>query len=372
MNDLAIAMGLGIDKTEQGYKVTVQVVNPSEIALKQASTMRSPVSVHSETGETLFEAIRKITKVSPRKLYFAHLRILVVSEEVARDGLGKVLDFISREPEFRTDFYLTVAKDQPARDVLKTLTIIEKIPANKLYLSLETSEKTWAPTVTMQLDELVTNILSDGINPVITGIEVIGDKSLGKTRENVETVEPTRLKYTSVAVFKKDKLVGWLNEEESKGYNYIMGNVRSTVGHVKCPQGGNVLMEVIRTKSDMKASVAGDRPKIKVHLTVEENVAEANCNIDLLNPDTIGHLQAKAEKVIKSFMEQAIRKTQTEYQTDIFGFGEAVRRENPDAWNKLRNNWSAVFAELPVDIQVEVKIRRVGTTNQSLQKELQE
>lgn len=372
MNDLAIAMGMGIDKTEQGYKVTVQVVNPSEIALKQASTMRSPVSVHSETGETLFEAIRKITKVSPRKLYFAHLRILVVSEEVARGGLGKVLDFISREPEFRTDFYLTVAKYQPARDVLKTLTIIEKIPANKLYLSLETSEKTWAPTVTMQLDELITNILSDGINPVITGIEVIGDKSLGKTRENVETVEPTRLKYTSVAVFKKDKLVGWLNEEESKGYNYIMGNVRSTVGHVKCPQGGYVLMEVIRTKSDMKASVAGDRPKIKVHLTVEENVAEANCNIDLLNPDTIGHLQAKAEKVIKSFMEQAIRKTQTEYQTDIFGFGEAVRRENPDAWNKLRNNWSAVFAELPVDIQVEVKIRRVGTTNQSLQKELQE
>lgn len=372
LNDLAIAMGMAIDRTEQGYRVTVQVVNPGEIALKQGSTLRSPVSVHSETGETLFEAIRKITKVSPRKIYFAHLRILVVSEEIARDGMTKVLDFISREPEFRTDFYLTVANDQPAGDVLKILTLIEKIPANKLFRSLETSEKAWAPTVAMQLDEFIADILSDGKNPVLTGIEIIGDKSVGQTRKNMETVEPTRLKYTSVAVFKKDKLIGWLNEEESKGYNYILGNVKSTVGHVTCPQGGKVLMEVVRTTSNIKGSVAEGKPKISVHLTVEENVAEANCSIDLLNPKTIEKLQAKAETTIKSFMEKSIKKVQDKYQADIFGFGEAIRRENPVVWNKFRKNWDSEFAKLPVEIQVDVKIRRVGTTNQSLQKEIQE
>ncbi|GAA3318406.1 hypothetical protein GCM10020331_021070 [Ectobacillus funiculus] len=56
-------------------------------------------------------------------------------------------------------------------------------------------------------------------------------------------------RYSSV---KKDKLVGWLNEEESKGLNYVLGDVKkNTVGSIKCPKGGSAVIEIFFVQSQI-------------------------------------------------------------------------------------------------------------------------
>ncbi len=40
----------------------------------------------------------------------AHLRMLVIGEELAKEDIDKHLDFFSRDPEVRTDFYMAVAE----------------------------------------------------------------------------------------------------------------------------------------------------------------------------------------------------------------------------------------------------------------------
>ncbi len=37
-----------------------------------------------------------------------------------------------------------------------------------------------------------------------------------------------KLRFTDIGVFNGDRLVGWLNEEEAKGCNYIRGAVKRT------------------------------------------------------------------------------------------------------------------------------------------------
>ena len=76
------------------------------------------------------------------------------------------------------------------------------------------------------------------------------DIETGKTLKNLERSKPPiTLQYIGIAIFKNDKLVDWLNEDESKGYNYIMNNVNSSMGHIPCPKGGILGVEIIRTKS---------------------------------------------------------------------------------------------------------------------------
>src|SRR5690606_3089106 len=87
--DLAIVVGLGIDKNEEGeYVVSVQVINPSETA---TSTMgggyTTAATTYSTSGKIVFEALRKLSKEAPRKLYLAHLRMIVIGEEVAKEGI---------------------------------------------------------------------------------------------------------------------------------------------------------------------------------------------------------------------------------------------------------------------------------------------
>ena len=174
MNELGISVGIGIDKAGKGYRVSAQVVDPGEVASGKSSGNRTSVTLYEATGDTVTEAIRKMTTISPRVIYLAHLRVLVIGESLARAGIEKPLDLFSRDPEVRTDFFIVIAKGSSAKDVLKILTPLEKIPVNKLYMSLATSQKEWAPTTTITLDELMSDIISEGTNPVLTGVKVTG------------------------------------------------------------------------------------------------------------------------------------------------------------------------------------------------------
>jgi spore germination protein KC len=238
--------------------------------------------------------------------------------------------------------------------------------------SLETSEKAWAPTIAVQLDELISALTSEGINPVLTGISIKGNVKKGQLVDNVQQIEPyARLKYKNIAVFKKDKLVGWLNEKESKGYNYIMNNVHSTVGHIPCVKNSEMIVEIIRSKTKVKGKFVNGKPKIDIHLNSEANIAEVACHVDLTKPETIIKLEKNTDKVNLDVVKTSIRKAK-KLGVDIFGFGEVMHRADPNAWKKIKKNWNQEFSQIPVTIHSDFKIRRTGAVNQSFLEEEKE
>ncbi|GLB61816.1 Ger(x)C family spore germination protein [Cytobacillus sp. NCCP-133] len=375
MNELAITVGLAIDKPDDQFIITTQVVNPGQAAARQGGGQKTPVITYQEKGDTVFETIRRMTTVTARKLYFSHIRILVISEELAEEGLGEVLDFLIRDHNVRSDFYVVIAKDTKAENVLKVLTGLEDIPANKLFTALETSEKSWAPSRAVAIDELIVDIVAEGKEAQLTGLEITGDIKKAEKSEHVQEIEPdVTLKYSGLAVFKGDKLIGWLNESDSKAVNYVQGNVKSTIGETSCPDGkGKVAIEVIRTKADLKAKVENGSPKGTINVQIEGNVGDVQCrNLDLSKMKTIEELEKKSEKIVKELIESTIAKAQGEFKADIFGFGEAIHRSDPDYWKKVKKEWNEKFADMPIEVKAAVKIRRVGTIGNSPMKGMEE
>lgn len=369
INTLAIGTALGIDKVDEGYRVTVQLINPSEIASKKGTSMTSPVIVYTETAPTIFEALRKITHQSPRKIYLSHLRIIVFGEKVARDGISKATDFIARDHEFSMDFFLLIAKDNTAENILKILTPLEKIPANKIFASLETSEKNWAPTKGVKLDELINSIMSDGNNPVLTGIFISGNEEGNDTNSLKESELPSVLMLDSIAAFKGEKLVGWLSEYESKGFNYITNNISNTVGNITIPEGGKVAFEVKKSKTKLTASFVDERPVINVEIKVDANAGEFETNLDLTKEENIRKVENLFEQEIKDLCNLAINRTQQDLKTDIFGFGEVIHRKYPKQWKSLKNNWNDTFCNITVNVNATVKIKGIGSINKPFFKE---
>ncbi|WP_339245763.1 Ger(x)C family spore germination protein [Paenibacillus sp. FSL R10-2796] len=371
LNDLAIAVGIGIDKIGDQYQVSAQVVLPSQIAGSKGGSPQAPVNLYKATGNTVYEALRKITTVSPRKIYISHLRILVLGEDLAKEGINDVLDFMSRDTDTRNDYFIVVAKDAKAEDALKILTSLEKIPAVRLFSSLESSEKNWAPTSTVTLGTLITELVSKGKNPVLTGVVIEGSVDVGETPNNVETVDsPTELKYSGLAVFKEDKLIGWLNPEESKVYNYLTNKVESTVFYIQCPEGKKVSLDVFEARSKMKGSIHNEKPEISIEQHIESDIGEVQCrNLELTDTKTITELEQIANKKVQNLFKTTIKKVQNEYKSDIFGFGEIIHRSNPQAWKKLRNNWDETFVNLPISVKMDIKIRLLGKVTNSFLEE---
>jgi spore germination protein KC len=364
LNELGIVIGLGIDKKKDGhFGVSVQVVDPSEVAEGQGGSGRTPVTMFEAEDNTIIGALRKMTTVSPRRIYFSHLRILVLGEELARSGIGDIMDFLYRSQELRPDYYVIVAKDATAREALKVLTPLNKLPADYMYSSLHISERLWAPTSTTTTNLLLRTLLNPGKELLLTGVRLHERNDiLPDSLDNVEQIAtPNYLKFSGLAIFKEDKLVGWLNESNSKGYNFVVDKVRTTIGDMDCPNGGTMALEVIRTESRMQSGMKDGRPYGSIKVASEAIIPEAECSLDFSKQQTIKAIELEAEHRMVENMMQTIHLAQKTYRSDIFGFGYAFHRSNRREWSKLKGDWNEQFAAMPITITADIKVRGVGT-----------
>ncbi|MER2079193.1 Ger(x)C family spore germination protein [Psychrobacillus psychrotolerans] len=361
INDLAIATAISIDKKDDEYHVSAQVVLPTELSMK-GGMGSSPVTLYEASGKSVNEAIRKLTQVSPRIIYLGHLRVVVISEELAKEGIATTVDFLSRGWELRSDFYVIVSKGRDAKEILNVQTSLEQIPSNELYNILHTSEANYSSTVAVNFFELKTNLERDGKEGVLTGVEILGDPKKGSSKQNVEMIIPdAKIKFKELAVFKKDKLVGWLDEQESRGFNEATNQVKSTIGLVSCPDGGEVSIHTKKYNSKIKSKTTSNNPEIEIKVNIVANLGEVSCDIDLTKEKTIEMLQKEYEKVVKNDIQETIKVVQQKYQSDIFGFGAAIYKSNPQQWKKVKDNWDEIFAELPVSVEVKVQISHFGS-----------
>ncbi|WP_044478172.1 Ger(x)C family spore germination protein [Paenibacillus antibioticophila] len=373
LNELAFVLGYGLDKEGDQYKVTMQVVVPAEIATTTSKGGGTPVTVYEFKVPTVFEALHKFTLMSSRSSYLGHIRVLVLGEELARAGIGPVLDVITRSREPRTDFFIIVARDAKASQVLRILTPLDKLPANRLFYSLQTSSESTARTSPVTIDKLIARLVAEGRNVALSSVEIVGDRSVNGSVKNLEsTVPKASLKIHGLAVFKKDKLIGWLNEEETIGYNYIMGEVKSSAGPVKGEDGKPIVMEALRTSTKRKVKIIDGEPNIYISVRATVNI-QASQSTDKLDDDqVIRELEKKAEERIIYLMENAADQIIEKYNSDILGFGQLIYQSHPKVWEKLKEQKENYLKTLPVHYQASVHINRIGLIDKSFQGDIKE
>lgn len=366
LNDLSIVTGLGVDVVDKGYELTVQIINPAEVAAKVRTT-RTSVSTYSAQGKTMFEALRNLIEHTPKRVYLSHTRVVILSEELVSQGIKEVLDFLIRDHEIRTDFYLAISKDNTAKNLLNVLTPLERIPASKIYSSIETNEKYLAQTRSIKIQELISDILLKGKHPFMTGIMLNGNSDFGSKMENVEQINsPARIKIDHIGVLYQDKLVGWLTKEESKGFNYLTGKVKNTTEVIMCDE-DHLTFEIIKSDTKMKGKVNQGTPEFEMEIKVDANIAEDQCNSKITKLNVLKELEDKLSKEIKQLSEAALEALQEDLQSDIVGFGEYLNRTQHKEWKKIEEQWDDIFPGVRVEINVKAKIKQTGTITESIQ-----
>jgi spore germination protein KC len=376
LNDLAVSTAMGLDNGKDGnIIVSDQILYPMAVAPKEGGGgQRAPVALMAGTGAGVQQAVRKMSMKVSKKIYTGHTQLLVISEDVARSGIIKWLDHFARDHEYRRDFYVIIAKGASAIDILKVFTPFDALPANKLRDSLEASSNAWGASAAIRFGELLSLLMTKGQEPVLSGVALEGKTKQGAAKENVERIYvSTNLVYTGLAVFKKDKLVGWLNEEDSLGVNIVRGKVKSSSISIPCPESnGQAFFEPIRTNAKTKATLQDDKPVIRVKVSGEGNMSDTQCPIDMSNQDVIRDLEGLINKKINEIVESSVKTAQIKYKSDIFGFGRAVERTIPQYWYKVEKEWDAIFPDVQVNVIADMKIREIFKTRKSLPERMEE
>ncbi|ANA82410.1 Ger(x)C family spore germination protein [Paenibacillus glucanolyticus] len=375
LNELAVVMALGIDTHKDGYAVSAQVLNSSELATKSGGSIGSlPVVTYKSVGKTVPDALQRMLSMAPRMLYLSHVRVLVLGEDLARQGVSDVLDYISRNHQLRTNFFMLIAKNGNASEILEVVTPFEYIPANSLYSSILISEKKWAATGKVTLQQFVNELKQSGSDPILSGVQLNGSSAEGQSVENVKKISPsTLLQHAGLGVFKGDRLVGWLGEPPSKTVNYVLNRVESTAGYVSCPSGGIVGFTVNRADTSLDVMLSAENiPRFSVKMEIEADINSVQCPININQPSAIEALERSIEDKYNENIEKHVKDVQQRYGADIFALGEVLHRKYPQVWKTYRSHWGESFQSMSIDVHSHVAIRRIGSIIQPLNQEVDE
>lgn len=356
VNDIAIVTAIGLDLIEDDMiRLSLQVAIPTKLGPtgggKGGGKERSTFVI-SEKGATVSEAYRNLQMKLSRRVFFSQSSVLLIGEALARRGITNIIDFYARFNQPRMNSFIMFTKGY-ASEVIKNIPILESISAE------ETKELAKLSVgVKVYVRDFLNMLLTDGFEPFapeykLTRLEVDTKDEIGK----IQLIN-------GAAVFKKDKLIGWMNETETRGILWLRNEIEGGVISIKIPKnkgGGIISFDIIRAETKLLPILKNGQLKLTVKVTSEMIVTENYSKVVLLNQKNLEEIQKSIEKEITTRIKLVVNSAQNEFQSDIFGFGQAVYRKYPKAWNTVyKKNWDQDFPKLEVKIHSKVYVRRIG------------
>ena len=132
------------------------------------------------------------------------------------------------------------------------------------------------------------------------------------------------------------------------------------------PQGnGYVALDLQHLHRRIRSVVNGNKIKVYVTLAGTGIIRENNSSLNLYNQQNIRYVEGEFDKTIQQQVQQVITKVQSQYGTDIFGFGEDIHRRHPYQWRMLKDDWDKKFSRVNVTVKVNLTVRHIGNKGPS-------
>jgi spore germination protein KC len=354
INDIAIVTAIGLDLLEDDkMRLSLQIAVPSQLGPATGATQGGKSTfIVSELGGTVSEAYRQLQEKLSRRIFFSHSRVLIIGEDLARSGVAHILDFYARYQEPRMHSSIIVTKGK-AVDILKEEPVLENVSAEEANELIKRKVG-----LMISIRDFLDMLLTEGAEPVAPQfvLEPVEVESDSQTQE--------KQAINGAAVFKGDKLVGWMDDIETRGILWLRNEMKGGVITVNIGEergGGKISTNIIRNESDIVPELKDGKITITINTRAEMNVMENASEVNLGDPKNIDKLEKEIEKEIKDRMRMTLDKAQGELGSDIFGFGETLYKKYPKEWNNTyKEKWDDEFSELEVIVKPKVFVRRVG------------
>lgn len=359
LNSISILSATEINKIDDEFIVSAQAVNPQ--APDKTSNAQAPFIIYTGRGKTIQEAYRSIANESSKFLYLNHIQILIINEKIAKESLDEIVDYFMRSSAIRTEFYVLIGRDD---NILDIITPINDISSASIKESIENNLKYLGTTSDITFNELVSIMLDENSEIVLPSIKLINDSKEGENIENTEeTKVNTKYELSNLAIFKDDKLIGYLDEEQSKTYNILQNKINNTILTYECDKDKYMSVEIIDSKSSMDVS----NKKANIEVKLSGNLNEYNCSKSLDNKKTIEKIEKEFEQKLTENITKNINEVRTEYNSDIFGFLNNIYKKDYKTYKTIKNNWyNSNYQHLELSVNVDLTVIAKGKVMEAI------
>lgn len=400
-NNIAYVTALGIDKTSENYLFTIQFANPIKIsggAAEEGGPGGQIVENVSFEAPTIYSAINSANSVISKDLSLAHAKVIVVSEELAKNGIGGINDVIARNNEIRPDIYLSVAEN--AQEYLEAVQpMIELNPVRYYQLMYESKSGSAIPRDTAA-DFYMMCISGDRdcILP-LSGVAEVNEENTGTDAGSGESAKPNetsgsenkseskanineggfenktknffagqagvKIKNKSevlgLAVFKGDKYVGKIGSTQAEIYNILMGYFKENNVTFYSEKSENPITIKIEEKIKPIYRADVENRHIDIEIILEGELVSASP--DHRKNNTIHETDINVSNMINNAINEFINEMYKELNVDVLGIRGKTKRQFSTIFEYERFAEKFVPSEWEFDVKTDFRLKQTGMTD---------
>ncbi|MDR4929645.1 Ger(x)C family spore germination protein [Peribacillus simplex] len=347
INNLGIVLAAGLDKTaDDKFEISVQMAIPEAMGGGQGmgggeGGGGKMVIVEKATGTTIFDAMTLLQEKFSRRIFWGHNQVIIIGEKLAKEGIQKHIDFFARYPDspIRANTFVT---DGEAIDVLKAIPDLERSSA-----------------------EFARDLANLKVGMSVTVkdlLQMLSGESEATALPWIEVEQEGRLSVNGTAVFKKDKMVGRIDDKITRGLLWVRNEIELSAVTVKPKKGAedHISFNLLRSRTELIPKIENGNWIMTVKIVTEDDVVENETKLNLMNPRIVKKLERQLEQEIEQRIRIMLEQLQKEMEADILGFAEAFHLQYPDQWSKVKDQWGEKFPEIEVEIKSKAYIRRPG------------
>ncbi len=333
------------DGTTNRFVVSMSLPSLDSLSGKGSEEAKNK-SVKLAANETVSAAMRLVDSSSSQKIYFGHTKVTILGKEMLEDEslFRETIDALERNREISRKI-IVVATEDKASSILEEDITGEPLVGMFISNFYKNNESSLALAYRQDLESLIRDLRSTGCT-IIPKIDI-------KDKE---------VKLGGSAIIKDFKLVGWLDDQETRGYLWLKGEAKGA--QITIPyENFYIPLRVNKASSKLDFFENGESivctGKIKVEGSIEEFTFS---NETLYDSKKIDALCREYEEAIKKEILNTNDFFQKQFKVDGFGFMDRIRKTNYEIFNKYRDNWNEGFQKIVLVPEVQVEITSTGST----------
>ena len=363
LSERLIIEAIGVDKTENGFAVTVQALSDLSAGADKGPTSEEGggmTKCYTLYGATVAEAFAGISRQTGLTPLYSQARLLVLGSETVREALPEALDFFARGQHTRADIAVAAAEGKAAEIVAADFGG-NRVGAAVLTDILEGGAENGVG-LNVPLYRFISLLMSETDAACCPLLAAKKDPSAGAEGEAKNDTEggaecAGALLFNSTIIgtilTKEEAFVLRLLTEEINGaaFTVMANNVTCTLR----VSGKNVKIRVLKTPENVRFCL---------HIDVKCDIADlffrGDPGFSPLDPDQVRAIGDAAGRQLTDTVTAALRTCFYENGCDVCRFRQRLRLRYPSLYRALAKQGRLSPADLPCEIECNVSIRRTG------------
>ncbi len=325
LDELAIINTIAIDYIDNEYYVTLEIIDDSKSSDSKESSEEKVYYIDAK-AKRLSDAFYILETKITREPFYAHVELLVISNQILEHKFDEVADYILRSPKISSTVNLIVSKKELASELINHQTKSTKI-ASKIIKGLIENDLNNNAAKDLYFHDIVSDYLSYGIDAYLPCASFIENTFI----------------FDELAILNGKKIATYIDSEDIKSFNILNNNIKNINVHT---DNTSVRMYNGETKISIE-----DKINIKVNLMA--SLIEYNSETQLANKEKLEELNKKYEEIMKKKLTNFYN-TIKHYESDILGINERYYKKEKEKKD--------VFKQLPIELEVIVTIEKIGLT----------